>query len=383
MERSLDAVVAAGTTSAGSLSLLTRPALRLGVFAMERFHHTVRHWSRLREFAADAAGAGVTTPDAAGRALLRTAAVERRIDETLDAAFAAPGTAPADLVAATLAHAAAEGLDDPAARLEQRQPHPTDTHPPTRQRLAALGREPDPAALAAAAAPPSDAAALLSALFADPAALCRTATQDFLDLARDRARAEKEALQEAAAAVDGAERALHENVHATCIFLAVTTAVFLLAGLALLVFGMPGLGWTESRLVGGLAVACGAGFAAWGLILRRRGEHPFLLLRPDALVLPALDRPIAWAHVADLDMVLDRGRVSTRLLLGPETPFPVRGPGGRRVRLDPRQRIVTFTAGPPRGMKAQGYADLLGRYRTADAARQLLAAEAAPNPHEE
>ena len=44
---------------------------------------------------------------------------------------------------------------------------------------------------------------------------------------------------------------------------------------------------------------------------------------------------------------------------------------------------MTFTAGLPRGMKAQDYADLLGRYRTADAARQLLSAEAAPDPQEE
>ena len=384
VERSLDAVVAAGTTSVGSLSLLTRPALRLGVFAMERFHHTVRHWSRLREFAADAAGASVTTTDAAGRALLRTAAVEGRIDETLDAAFQAPESAPADLVAAAVAHAAAKGLDDPAARLEQRQPHPTDTHPPTHQRLAALGREPGPAALAQAAAPPSpDATARLAALFADPHGLCRTATADFLDLARDRARAEHEALEEAAAAVDGAEQALHEDRRGTVIVAIGMGAVFLLLGAALLVFGLPGLGEGERRLLGGFAAASGLGLAGWGLVLLRRRPAPFLLLRRDALVLPALDRPIAWAHVADLDMALDRGRISTRLLLPPEAPFPVRRPGGRRVKLDPRQRIVTFTAGLPRGMKAQDFADLLGRYRAADEARRLLAAEAEPNSQEE
>ena len=90
VERSLDAVVAAGTTSAGSLSLLTRPSLRLGLFAMERFHHTVRHWSRLREFAADAAGAHVTTTDAAARALLRTG--RYREPDRRNAASRLPGT---------------------------------------------------------------------------------------------------------------------------------------------------------------------------------------------------------------------------------------------------------------------------------------------------
>ena len=378
VERSLDAVVAAGITSAGSLSLLTRPALQLGVFAMERFHHTVRHWSRLREFAADAAGAAVTTPDAAARALLRTAAVEGRIDETLDTAFQAPGSAPADLVVATVSHAAAKGLDDPATRLEQRQPHPTDTHPPTQQRLTALGREPGPAELTDATAPPPPNAAALAALFADPDALCRTATADFLDLARDQARAEHHALEEAAAAVDGTEQALHEDRRGMVAVALGLGAVFGLLGAALLVFGLQGLGLMERRLLGCFAVLSGSGLVGWGLVLLRRPRVPFLLLQRDALVLPALDRPISWAHVIDLDIVLDRGRVSTRLLLPPEAPFPVRGSGGRRVKLDPRQRIVTFTAGLPRGMKAQDYADLLGRYRVADTARRLLAAEAAP-----
>ena len=385
VERSLDAVVAAGTTSAGSLSLLSRPALRLGVFVMERFHHTVRHWSRLREFAADAAGAGVTTTDAAARALLRAAAVEGRIDETLHAAFEDPAAAPPDLVAATVAHAAAKGLDDPAARLGQRQPHPTDTHPPTQQRLAALGREPGPDDLAQAAAPPAaEATALLSALFADPAALCRTATTDFLDMARDRARAEHQALEEAAAAVDGEEQALHEDLRGTGIALVGMGVVFVLIGAALLVFGLNGLGPTERQALGWLAVVGGAGMVGWSLLLLRRRPEPFLVLRRNELLLPALDRPVAWAHVLDLDMTLDRGRVSTRLLLSPDAPFPARGPRGRRVKLDPKQRIVTFTAGLPRGMKAQDYADLLGRHRMADAARRELAAEAASHhapPH--
>lgn len=381
VERSLDAVVAAGTTSAGSLSLLTRPALRLGVFAMERFHRTVRHWSRLREFAADAAGATATTAEAAARALLRIAAAEERIDETLDAAFQAPLAAPTDLVAATLAHAAAKGLDDPVARLEQRQPHPTDTHPPTHQRLAALNREPGSADLAEAMMPPSATAmALLSALFIDPTGLCRTATTDFLDLARDRAQAEHQALVEAATAVDGEELALHEDRRGTGLAVSGLGTVFLLFGAALLLFGLRGLGPTEQQLLGGFAAVSGLGMAGWGLLLLRRRPTHFLLLRRDSLSVPGLDRAIDWSHVVDLDMMLDRGQVSTRLLLGPEVPFPARRPGARRVTLDARRRIITFKAGMPRGMKAQDYADLLYRYRTADAARRALAAATAPNP---
>ncbi|MFD0937248.1 M48 family metalloprotease, partial [Methylobacterium trifolii] len=59
--RSLDAVAEG---HAGSFGLLG-PSLRLGVFVMENFHLAVRHWSRTREFAADAAGAGPASVDAA------------------------------------------------------------------------------------------------------------------------------------------------------------------------------------------------------------------------------------------------------------------------------------------------------------------------------
>ncbi|WP_309228771.1 M48 family metalloprotease, partial [Roseomonas sp. KE2513] len=187
--RSLDAVALAGMGADGSHSLLTRPALQLGVFVMDQFHHAVRHWSRLREFAADAAGAKATSADAAARALLRTAAAYPRIDETLGSSFRAPDAAPPDLVAATLQHAAERGLDDPAGHLEETQPHPTDTHPPTRQRLSSLDREPSPALLAEAATPPPrEALSRLGAYFADPEPLCRAATADFLGSARAEAR---------------------------------------------------------------------------------------------------------------------------------------------------------------------------------------------------
>ena len=113
--------------------------------------------------------------------------------------------------------------------------------------------------------------------------------------------------------------------------------------------------------------------------LLRRGDRPFLILRPDSLLISGLDRPILWEHVADLDMSVDRGRVSTRILLPSEAPFPARLPRGRRVKLDTRRRIVTFAAAPPRNLKVQSFADLIARYRQADAARRILAQEGRPD----
>ena len=231
--------------------------------------------------------------------------------------------------------------------------------------------------------PPPDAMALLSTLFANPGELCRTATTDFLDIARARARAEYQALEEAAAAVDPEEQVFYETVRGTY-FLVTVAILFLLFGAAMLVIGMTGLSWAESRLVGGLTASFGLGFAVWSAVQLRRGKRPFLLLRPDGLTLPALDRPIAWLHTwptwtwPSIAAGSAHGCCWCR-----KHRFQDRRRGGRRVKLNAKQRIVTFTGGPPRGMQVQGYADLLGRYRQADAAGRLLAVETRLDPSQE
>ncbi len=369
--RSLEAVAGAG---AGGFPV-AGPALRLGRFAMDGFHGTVRHWSRLREFAADQLGAGVTSADASARALLRSPAITPRIGEVLATATEAPEAARDDLVAAILDHVRAQGLD-PAAYLDAEQPHPTDTHPPTIQRLLALDRPPTPATLAEAAAlPGADALAGLAAYVADPAGLCRQATADFLDIVRADRRAYRAALASVAAAVEGEDRALHENTR-VAVVLAVGAVLSGLLGSALLAFGLPDLPVGDQQILAGAVLVFVPVLALWAAMAWRRCRGAFLLLRPDAMCITALDRPIAWDDIADLDMMLSRGTLSTRILLPPGAPFPGRRPGARGVRLDPQQRIVTLRARLPPGMTGQGFAALIGRYRQAAAARALLAAQA-------
>ncbi|MBE9604577.1 M48 family metalloprotease [Acetobacteraceae bacterium H6797] len=381
--RSLDAVALAGMAKDGSISPLTRPAFYLGAFVMEQFHHAVRHWSRLREFAADKAGADVTSTDAAGRALLRTGAVLSCIEETLGQAFRAPDRAPEDLVAATLQRAREQGLENPARHLEERQAHPTDTHPPTSQRLAALGRVPDAIMLEEAATPPPPQAdERLGHYFAAPEALCRAASQDFLRIARQEAKETQQALKSAASGVAEEPVSLTENTRAGGIFLLSFAAVIAVAALALLVLAGPDME-AVIPIVIGLTGVMAAIFAFVGVLLLRRGSQPFLVLRPDDFSITGLDRPIAWDSIADLDMTVNNGRVVTRLLLMPEAPLPVRVKGGR-AKVDPKQRIVTFGATPPRPYNAQRYAELIWRYRRAAAARRILAEspplEEAPEP---
>jgi Zn-dependent protease with chaperone function len=376
--RSLDAVLLAGLGRDGSISPLTRPALRLGTFVMDRFHLAVMHWSRLREFAADAAGARVTSADAGARTLLRTAAAQPRIDETLAAAWRAPDGAPPDLVAATFGLAAERGLDSAAEHLEERQPHPTDTHPTTRQRLEALGREATPALLAEAASPPPpDALSRLSAWFADAGALCRAASEDFLAVARGHAQVSRAALEASAARIGTEAVVLRDDTRKGAIFLFAFGGILALLALVVVAIGMP----AAEGIEGWIAVAGGGGlglvFIAFGVVALRRHGRPFMILKPEAMTIAGIDRPIAWQQVLALDMIMDKGRVVTSIRLPRESPFPARAPGGRRVKLDPQLRTVTFSTGPLRGAKVKDFADLVWRYWEAATARDRLAREAA------
>ncbi|WP_204262991.1 M48 family metalloprotease [Methylobacterium sp. BTF04] len=368
--RSLDAVA---ENHQGALGLLG-PSLRLGLFVMERFHLAVRHWSRAREFAADKVGSDATSVSASARALLRTGAVLPRIAEVLDAAVEKPASAPADLVAAVLDNAIARGLDDPAAHLEAEQAHPTDTHPPTRERLAALGQTLEADLLTAAAAvPPPHALGQLAAYFADPAGLCRDATADFLGAVEARETAFRAHLEATVAEVGTDDQVLRENTRPAAIFLVVVGGLFASAALALTLLGLRGLSVGEARLVAGVALSCGALLAGFGLFRLARGERTTMILRTDAMVIPGLDPAIRWDDIADLDLSLQQNGVVTRLLLPPDVPFPQRVPGGRKLKLDPKRRIVTVTAGLPRKMTLQTFADLIGRYRYAAEARKILA----------
>ncbi|SFH07794.1 Zn-dependent protease with chaperone function [Methylobacterium gossipiicola] len=370
VERSLDAVAEGHR---GSLGLLG-PSFRLGLFVMDRFHLAVRHWSRAREFAADAAGARVTSADASARALLRSGAVAPRIRETLEHASEAPDAAGPDLVAAALDHTIRHGLDDPAAHWQEAQAHPTDTHPPTRERVAALGRTIDADLLGAArAVPPSTALGGLGAYFADPAGLSRAATADFLSVLRARDAAFHAHLEATVAEVGREERVLRAYHRPRGLVLAVSGGLFAIAAAAMALFGVPALPTADSRIVAMVALGLGALLGGAGALVLRRGEPVTLILGPESLRAPGLDRAIPWDDIADLDLALNRSAMVMRLLLPPGASWPQPLPGRHGVKLETKHRIVTLTFGLPRGMKPQDFAALIGRYQDAAQARRLLA----------
>ncbi len=277
-------------------------------------------------------------------------------------------------MAAVLDRAMAQGLADPAAHLEEGQAHPTDSHPPTRERAVALVQAIDADLLAAAGAvPPPHALGQLAAYFADPAALCRAATEDFLGAVHAQEAAVRAHLEATAADVGDEERVLQANHRARGLALAVGGGLFAVVALAVALFGIPGIRRHEVNVILFAASAFAVLLGGAGAFILRRGDPVSLTLSPRGLTAPGLDRTIPWDDIADLDMTFGQGAMVTRLLLPPGAAFPKRIPGRRTAKLDPKRRIVTLVVGLPRGMKPQAFADLIRRYQAAHQARQILA----------
>lgn len=357
---------------------LQLPAEMLGLHMMEVFDAAVNHWSRLREFAADQASMASAGADAAASALIRTGAIAAVIADVLDETVRQPRAAPADLVARVAERASSAGLGDPRTHLEDRQPHPTDSHPPTLQRIEALGLVADDALLARAARPvlARDAAAPCS-LFADWEGLCAVLSADAVAFATAQDDALEAALQEYATLPGEGAAEIFEAVRRPLVICGLLGVAFLggflLLAYALLTFpsvrpsAEPALVLVDAGLLIGVAAAA---FVAWQL--RRASRTPFLTLDAEVLTCRGLDRPIRWSAVEQAD-VTAYGSVHTVFVLSREFALPKRV-SGWRVRTSARRHSVTLLSTAPRGMTPQAYYDLIQTYFAAARAHDALAA---------
>lgn len=374
--RSLDAVAAAGRARDGSLSFLSAPALALGYFVLERFHLAVQHWSRIREFEADRLSATLTSPEAAGRALLRHGAVVAVVDEVTNYAWTHPDRVGDDLVGFLLQTAAERGLDDPSEQEGAVMAHPTDSHPHNTDRLAAFAMTPTPERIAAARALPTDAHERLGQYFADVRAVCREVTGGLLAASQNSTTQRQETLSAMATAVGEEAVELYENTRPIAIFMFVIALPLLAIAAWTFVFGLPGFGSETIILVVAFGL-CGGFVALMGWQSLQRARIPAIRLFPDRFEHRHLDRPIYWNEVRDLSVVNQAGTMVTTFLLKRSAAFPRRIGGRGRIILNPGAWMVTIRSVPPQHYKARGYIELIGRYADAAAARNALAQSAA------
>jgi hypothetical protein len=355
---------------------------RLGLHVMETFDAAVKHWSRLRELAADQACALPAGPYAAASALIRTGLIAGVAGAVRSDAVHHPQTAAPDLVAAIVQRARATGLGDPSAQLSSTQPHPTDSHPANARRIEALGVAADDILLAHASRSAQDEDTHLREFFADWIGLRVTLTIDTLTLATEQDELLETVLQTHAALPGDTPIEIYQATRRALLITGVVGGVFLVAfaGLtyALLAFrteppsARQVLLLVDAGLVAGVVLAALLG-AGW----RRAGRTPFLSMQPDTLACRDLDRPIPWREIAGFNFVA--AGVHTFLYLAPGTPLPKRIRGWR-VRVNARRRCVTILSMTPRAITVQAYLDVLEGYSVAIYARDALAVRNAATP---
>jgi Zn-dependent protease with chaperone function len=104
----------------------------LNEHVLDHFHYAIQHWSRIREFAADQSGKAVSGGLLAASALLRYGATTPVLAQHQHAMLNPNANALQSLLSSTTS------LEDTKNSDEQVISHPTDSHPPTLERVGAL-----------------------------------------------------------------------------------------------------------------------------------------------------------------------------------------------------------------------------------------------------
>ncbi|EUB99478.1 peptidase M48 Ste24p [Rhizobium sp. CF080] len=353
-------------------SFILYPATRLGFHAIRQFDHAVNHWSRIREFDADRSSARSTSIVGAASALIRTGLIFPALEHVLSQAAIRQSPAEnsetgPDLVAETSDLVRSNGWSDPVPLLDDRQPHPTDTHPPTMQRIQALGLTADERLLKIATrAPKPRGLTYASQLFSDWAGLCRHLSQDYLDEVHNVRAARQQMLETLAAAAPG-ETIVYDNVKPMIWTMAIVAAIFAGIGLMVTVFAAQ-TGFAHDdfarMLVAGIATvgvtACGL-YAAY---LRKSAARPLMVLTPTELRASMLDAPVAWTDVT-AHQVFASNRFALRLWLDPSAALPAKRRQAPYSKIDRKQHVVTIGALGIRGMKLTEFSELIERYHNA------------------
>ncbi|GAA3113047.1 M48 family metallopeptidase [Rhizobium viscosum] len=364
-------------------SFVLYPAAMLGFHALQQFDHAVNHWSRIREFDADRNGARSSSVVGAASALIRTGLIPPALDHVFSLAAdrvpAAENSEPApDLVAETSDLVRAHGWSDPVSLLEDRQPHPTDTHPPTLQRIQAMGLTADDRLLGIATRAPKPAGLTFAfELFPDWKALCRQLSGDYLEEVRNLHTARRQALEALAAAAPG-ETILYDNVRPMIWTMAIVAAIFAGFGLMVTVFAAE-IGFAQDyfarALVSGIAAAGVVICGLYALYLHKSAAQPLMILTPAGLRASMLDGPVAWTDI-HAHQVFASNRFALRLWLAPSASLPAKKRRAIYSKIDRKQRVVTIGAMGIRGMKAAEFSALVERYHSAAHALKELSRSA-------
>ncbi len=372
--------VAAITPRRGGLDRLLHVHAELGAYVLQQFDVAVKRWSRQREFEADRAAVACGSADALATSLLRLRLVDGILRRRLHDFAGQPSTTPEDLAADLIQQVNGSGLGDPAQHLADRAPHPTDTHPPARHRIEAVGVGIGPALLARARRQAAaDEAAAAAALFRDWTGLNRQLSTAVRGVAVRSKQQRRVALAEAARKAGDAEVEIFENRRRPfwgLLMLSVLAAP-LVAGAALVLLDDH---WSDPRTdvamavvgLGSLAGLSGAIIGMGRLLLL--GRAPYLVVTAEGIRSPGFVGVVPWLALRSIQVATTRS-VVTSFNLRDGAGLPRRTGRIMRLKVRRRQRAIQFMGMLPQGMRAAAFRTMLLRHADAAVARAELRKE--------
>ncbi|VVM55531.1 M48 family metallopeptidase [Pseudomonas fluorescens] len=365
------------------------PAFMLGEYFMERFDHAVNHWSRVRELAADAAGAKLTGNIAIASALVRISAIDPLLQQGVSTHVARatnPGAEHVrtdDLPGSVVQELAAQPLTLPEEEMAASLPHPSDTHPSNLERLASLQVTVEEAvSRGTRLINAAQACAAMDHYFADPRALRAGMTEDFLGhYVEQDAAVVAELRSHASNATE--EVRLYEGARLRGWITLGCFSFFMLLGLGLLVLPwlLPQASGSNKSMIlvaGGGLVVLMACLLPFSLRLLKRANKTALLLTPEHFVFANFKAPLPIRHVADFGLQMGQG-LHLNLLLEDDAPMPElasRSFFSPDAKLDKKKRWVQLQliqfCRDDKKLKNEQLAELIGTYLNAGTARHLL-----------
>ncbi|AIR88945.1 M48 family metallopeptidase [Pseudomonas cremoricolorata] len=364
--------------------LLTLPAHDLAVHFMRCFDHAVSHWSRSRELLADATAARLHGAQAVVDSLVRTTALGTAIDVCLNEWCQQPEAWPDDVLQALLAHLAAQPPQVPDGELDEVLPHPTDSHPPTIQRLQALGMglEAVDHGRGLRAVVPSVAMADLEQALPGGAVLARYLGEELSTRLVEHHEQMRQELEARAQAADG-RCVLHEGAQARGRLVLALTVLFAAGGLWLAWMALtPGTKPGLANFFGIVAGTLGAlsvlfGVLGWRLI--KRADTPALIFDAHSMHFANAPQAVALHHVEDYQ-ILATPALTLRFQLAEQAPLPTfrrKGFWGPDAKFDAKTRTIslglTRWSIDGEALDVQALVALVARYLEGGHARHTLA----------
>lgn len=353
--------------------IVLRPSLDMGLWFLQNFHETVSDWSRIREYTADGIGAKISSPAAFASALLRISALDVPVSRFIEDLLHGRVTS-ANWLADLLSTLQNIGQLEPHNSLDNEIAHPMDSHPTTRERIAALAVPLDGELLTRAARPVvKDDNAFFRGLFTDADALSASLSRTMSVKIASQREVYRQAL-EAEAGLATESVALWMSAKGPW-YMIVAGFLLLSGGGALLLFKTVSV-WCWLIPLGGIA------FGLLGIATLRRTWQPLLVLTQDAITSPWLPQPLPLNYISSYNLTIISSSMTIEFFINDEyQPNITTKRFMQVIRFNPKKHAVAIVVAgdllrqQEEGkvkLDAQALLELIGQYIASSYARAEL-----------